>query len=104
MAQRVRLTNEQLAELNARIKNLVDYCNEQGITLAYDNDDGVVRAYKAKDLPEGYEAYVDDHDDDNPQSMTVPWSGMRKVNLDLTYVSPDWLVRLKYTEPKKEDE
>lgn len=104
MAQRVRLTNEQLAELNGRIKNLVDYCDEQGITLAYDNDDGIVRAYKVNDLPEGYEADIDDHDNDNPQSITVPWSGMRKVDLDLACLNPYRLVRLNYTEPKKEDE
>lgn len=103
MAQHVRLTDEQLAELNARIKNFTDYCNEQGIALVYDDDDGVVRAYKTKDLPEGYEACVDDCDNDNPQSMTVPWSGLRRVDLDFTYVTPDWQVRLNYTEPKKED-
>lgn len=102
MAQHVRLTNEQLAELNARIKNFTDYCNEQGIKLVYDNDDVVIRAYKAKDLPEGYEDCIDDCDNDNPQSMTVPWSGLRRVDLDLTYVNPDWQVRLNYTEPKKD--
>ena len=105
MAQHVRLTDEQLAEVNARVKNLMDYCDEQGIALVYDNDDGVVRAYKSKDLPEGYEAYINDSDNGNPQSMTVPWSGLRKVDgLDLGYVNPDWQVYLDYTEPKKEAE
>lgn len=103
MAQQVRLTDEQLAELNARIKNFTDYCNEQGIALVYDNDDEVVRAYKTKDLPEGYDACIDDHDNDNQHSMTVPWSGLRRVDLNFTYVNPDWMVRLNYTEPKKED-
>lgn len=102
MAQHVRLTNEQLAEVNARVKNLMDYCNEQGISLVYDNDDGTVRAYKAKDLPEGYEDCVDECENGNPQSMTVPWSGLRRVDLDFTYVTPDWQVRLNYTEPKKD--
>lgn len=102
MAQHVRLTNEQLAEINARIKNLNDYCDEQGIRLVYDND-GVVRAYKEDDLPEGYEACIDDHDNDNPQSMTVPWSGLRRVDLDFACVSPDWQVYLNYKEPKTED-
>lgn len=104
MAQRVRITDEQLAELNARIKNFTDYCNEQGIKLVYDNDDSVIRAYKAKDLPEGYEDVIDECDNDNPQSMTVPWSGLRRVDLDFAYVTPDWQVRLNYTEPKKEVE
>jgi len=102
MAQHVRLTNEQLAELNDRIKNLTDYCKEQGIALLYDNEDGCVRAYKNKDLPEGYEDCIDDHDNDDPHSMTVPWSGLRKVDLDFTYVNYDWQVRLNHTEPKGE--
>lgn len=103
MAQHVRLTDEQLAEVNARIKSLTDYCNEQGIALVYDNDDDCVRAYKNKDLPEGYEDCIDDHDNDDPQSMTVPWSGLRKVDLGFGYVNYDWQVRLNYTEPKKDE-
>lgn len=104
MAQHVRLTNEQLAELNARIKSFTDYCNEQGIALVYDNNDGCVRAYRNKDLPEGYEACVDDCDNDNPHSMTVPWSALRMVDgLDFTFVNPDWQVRLNYTEPKRDE-
>lgn len=104
MAQHVRLTNEQLAKLNAHIKTLMDYCNEQGISLVYDNDDGCTRAYKSNDLPEGYEACIDDCDNDNPHSMTVPWSALRMVDgLDFTYVNPDWQVRLNYTEPKKDE-
>ena len=101
MAQHVRLTNEQLAELNARVKTLTDYCKEQGISLVYDSDDGVIRAYKAKDLPEGYDACIDDQDNDSLHSMTVPWSGLRKVDLDLGYVNNDWMVQLNYTEPEK---
>lgn len=103
MAQHVRLTNEQLAELNARIKTLTDYCKEQGIEFVYDNDDSCVRAYKNNDLPEGYEDCIDDCDNDDPQSMTVPWSGLRKVDIDFGYVNPDWQVRLNYTEPKKDE-
>ena len=104
MAQHVRITDEQLAELDIRIKNLTDYCKEQGIALIYDNEDGVVRAYKDKDLPDGYEVCVDDHDNDDPQSMTVPWSGLRRVHgLDFTYLNYDWQVRLNYTEPKKDE-
>ena len=104
MAQHVRITNDQLAELDIRIKNLTDYCEEQGIALIYDNDDGVVRAYKDKDLPEGYELCVDDHDNDDPQSMTVPWSALRRVRgLDFAYLNYDWQVRLNYTEPKKDE-
>ena len=103
MAQHVRLTNEQLAELNDRIKNLKDYCEEQGIALVYDNDYSCVCAYKNKDLPEGYEDCIDDCDNDDPQSMTVPWSGLRKVDIDFGYVNHDWQVRLNYTEPKKDE-
>ena len=102
MAQHVRLTDEQLSELNARVKMLTDYCKEQGISLVYDNDDGVVRAYKAKDLPEGYDACIDDHLNDSPHSITVPWSGLRRVDLDFGYVNPDWMVQLNYTEPEKD--
>lgn len=103
MAQHVRITDEQLAEVNARVKNLMDYCNAQGIALIYDNDDGVVRAYKSTDLPEGYEAYINDCTNGDAQSMTVPWSGLRRVNLEVGYVNSDWSVQLDYTEPKKED-
>lgn len=101
MAQHVRLTDEQLAELNDRIKNLTDYCKEQGIALLYDNEYICVRAYKNKDLPEGYEDCIDDCDNDDPHSMTVPWSGLRKVDFDFGYVNCDWQVRLNYTEPKE---
>lgn len=97
MAQHVRLTNEQLAELNDLIKNLTDYCKEQGIALLYDNEDSCVRAYKNKDLPEGYKDCIDECDNDDPHSMTVPWSGLRKVDLDFGYVNYDWRVRLDYT-------
>jgi len=103
MAQHVRLTNEQLAELNTRIKNLTDYCKEQGIALVYDDDDSSVRAYKNKDLPEGYEDHIEECDNNDPHSMTVPWSGLRKVDLDFDYVNHDLQVRLDYTEPKKEE-
>lgn len=103
MAQHVRLTDEQLDAVNTRVKSLMDYCNEQGIALVYDNDDGVVRAYKSNDLPEGYEAYINDRTNGDAQSMTVPWSGLRRISLELGYVSLDWMVHLDYTEPKKED-
>lgn len=103
IAQHVRLTNEQLAELNARIKNLTDYCEEQGIALVYDNDDSCVCAYKNKDLPEGYEDCIADRDNDDPQSMTVPWSGLRKVDINFGYVNQEWRVRLNYTEPKEDE-
>lgn len=103
MAQRVRLTNKQLTELNARIKNLTDYCEEQGIALVYDNNHSCVCAYKNKYLPEGYEDCICDYDNDNPHSMTVPWSGLRKVDIDFGYVDYDWRVRLNYTEPKKDE-
>lgn len=102
MAQHVRLTDEQLAVIKSRVKNLMDYCDEQGIALVYDNEDGAVRAYKSKDLPEGYEAYIDDHQNGNPQSMTVPVSGLRSIGLGLGYVSCDWEVQLDYTDPKED--
>ena len=96
MAQHVRLTDEQLTEVNTRVKSLMKYCNEQGITLVYDNDDGVIRAYKHTDLPEGYETRIDDSYDGDPQSMNVPWSGLRKLDLLLDHVNGDWHVRLDY--------
>lgn len=103
MAQHVRLTNKQLAELNARIKNLTDYCEEQGIVLVYDNDNSCMCAYKNKYLPEGYEDCICDCDNDDPHSMTVPRSGLRKVDIDFGYLCGDWRVRLNYTEPKEDE-
>lgn len=103
MAQHVRLTDEQLDEINARIKNLTDYCKWQGIALVYDNDDGILRAYKFKDLPEGYYVDIDARTNNNPQSMTVPWSGLRRIDIEFGYVNSDWMVHLNYTEHKKEE-
>lgn len=103
MAQHVRLTDEQLAEVNDRIKNLTDYCKEQGIVLVYDNE-SCIRAYKNKDLPEGYADCIDDCDNGNPQSMTIPWSGLRMVDLNFGFVEPDWPVRLNYCKPETRSE
>lgn len=103
MAQHVLITDEQLAELNARVKNLMDYCNEQGIALIYDYDDGRVRAYRSNDLPEGYEAYINDCENGDAQSMVVPWSGLRRIDLGLVYVSQDqgWRVHLDHNEAEE---
>lgn len=103
MAQHVRLTDEQLSEVNARVKNLMDYCNEQGIALGYDYDYGRVVAYKSNDLPEGYEAYINDCTNGDAQSMTVPQSGLRRLDLSLGYISCDqgWCVQLDYNEQKE---
>lgn len=102
MADHVRLTDEQLAQVNTRVKALMDYCSSQGIALVYDNDYEVIRAYKSENLPKGYEAHLNDCGNDDPQSMTVPQSGLRKIELALGGVNFEWGIHLDYHEPKED--
>ena len=106
MADIMRVSDEELDNINGMLAQLKQYMTDHNIVMVYDDCYGVIRVYHNSGLPEGYEAIINEGDNGHPWSMEVPTSALRMTKDILFDKIKDWYtVRLNYKkpEPKKEE-
>ena len=107
MADIMRVSDEELDDINGMLAQLKQYMTDHNIVMVYDDYDNITRVYRNSGLPDGYEVIIDDDDDENrhPWSMEVPTSALRMTK-DILFdrINDRWTVQLNYKkpEPKKE--
>jgi len=105
MADIMRVSDEELDDINGMLSQLKQYMEEHNIVMVYDDYAGVTRVYRNTGLPEGYEAIIDDGDNGHPWSMEVPTSALRMTkNILSDKINDCWTVQLNYEKPEPKNE
>jgi hypothetical protein len=107
MADIMRVSDEELDDINGMLAQLKQYTTDHNIVMVYDELDNTTRVYRNTGLPVGYEAIIGDCNNGHPWSMEVPMSALRMTkNILFDRINEDdcWTVQLNYKnpEPKKE--